>query len=352
MKKFLSVVLLVSLVSMILVGCGGKMETQNPDGPTTLIISNWGFSEDELLENIFKPFEEKFNAKIVLDTGNNSERLIKIRSNPNNNVDLIYLAQAFAQEGFDEGLFEKIDYSKIPNASQLNEKAKELTIEGQGPAYTVNRLGIIYDKEKLGFEIESFEDLWRPELQGKISIPEITTTFGPAVLYIASQKAGVDITTDNGEAAFKELEALKPNIVKTYSRSSDLVNMMGSGEIVAALAADFAYASVKNSSPEVVFIDPIEGSYLNFNTINIVKGSKQIDLAYEFINYLISEEVQVRAAKTIPDSPVNVNANLTDEEAEFLTYGEQITKSNLIDFKFVNEIMADWVNTWNRTLNQ
>ncbi len=48
----------------------------------------------------------------------------------------------------------------------------------------------------------------KDELKGKIAIPDITTTNGAAVVDIAATKAGVDITEDNGEAAFKELEKL------------------------------------------------------------------------------------------------------------------------------------------------
>ena len=40
------------------------------------------------------------------------------------------------------------------------------------------------------------------ELEGKIAIPDITTTFGPAMVYMASDYKGVDVTSDNGEAAF------------------------------------------------------------------------------------------------------------------------------------------------------
>ncbi|MCY6482904.1 polyamine ABC transporter substrate-binding protein [Clostridium aestuarii] len=356
MKKKIALFLTSILVTAAFVGCGenkqAKTDKKDSSEPTELVISTWGYSEDKLWENVFKPFEKANNVKIVLETGNNSERLTKLKTNPNSNIDIVYLAEGFAQDGIKEGLFEKVDYSKIPNAEKITEKAKYLINQGYGPAYTLNRAAIAYDPSKVDGEIKSWNDLWNASLKGKVSIPDITTTFGPSVVYTAAAKAGADVKGDNGEAAFKELEALKPNLVKTYKRSSDLANMFSSGEITAAVIADFAYPKVVESSPNVKFIDPEEGAYLNFNTINVVKSSKNKELALKFINYALSEEVQTRTAKALGESPVNVEVKLSEEESKNLTYGESLEKSNVIDYKFVNSVRTSWIDKWNRILNQ
>ncbi|MDZ5000714.1 extracellular solute-binding protein, partial [Clostridium perfringens] len=181
-------------------------------------------NEDVLKDTVFEPFAKAHGVEIVLEVGNNSESLTKMKNNPNSNIDITYLAESFAEQGIEAGIFEKIDYSKIPNAENINEKAKATVERGYGPAYTLNSIGIVVDPSA-GIEINSWEDLWKPELKNKIAIPDITTTNGPAIVDIAATKAGVDIKSDKGEAAFKELEALKPNVVKTYSKSSDLANM-------------------------------------------------------------------------------------------------------------------------------
>ena len=315
-----------------------------------LVISTWGLNEDLLKQNVFKPFEEKNNVKIVLETGNNSERLTKLKNNPNSEVDLMYLAESFSEQGATDGIFEKIDLSKIPNAAKLNSKAKALADNGYNVPYTLNRIAIAYNPTKVNFEIKSWKDLWRPELKGKIAIPDITTTFGPAMVFAAAEKARTG--KENMDAAFKALEALKPNVVKTYSKSSDLTNMFASGEIVAAPTADFVYGNISKATPEVKYINPEEGAFLNFNTISINKNSKNKDLALEFINYALSEEVQTRTAKALGESPVNVDVKLTAEESKNLTYGDTIEKSNTLDYKFVNPLMKDWIDKWNRILNQ
>lgn len=346
-KKILSLLLTGVISATALVGCG---KSEDSSAGNKLIVSTWGLNEDVLKKEIFEPFAKEHGVEVVLEIGNNSERLTKMKNNPNSNIDITYLAESFAEQGVEAGIFEKLDYSKIPNAKNINEKAKHTVENGYGPAYTLNSIGIVVDPSS-GVEIKSWEDLWKPELKGKIAIPDITTTNGAAIVSIAAQKAGVDITKDNGEAAFKELEKLKPNVVKTYSKSSDLANMFSSGEIVAAVASDFAYETIAKAKPGVENIIPQSGTYLNFNTININKNSKNKDLAYEFVNYALSPEVQERAAKALSEAPVNTEVKLNEEDAKNLTYGDIVEKAKTIDFKFVNPLMNEWINNWNRIMN-
>ncbi|WP_411169636.1 polyamine ABC transporter substrate-binding protein [Clostridium sp. MB05] len=348
MKKRILALLLTGLIlSTALVGCNKSGDAASNK---KLVISTWGLNEDVLKETVFEPFAKEHGVEIVLEVGNNSERLTKMKNNPNSNIDITYLAESFAEQGIEAGIFEKIDYSKIPNAENINEKAKATVERGYGPAYTLNSIGIVVDPSA-GIEINSWEDLWKPELKNKIAIPDITTTNGPAIVDIAATKAGVDIKSDKGEAAFKELEALKPNVVKTYSKSSDLANMFSSGEIVAAVASDFAYDTIAKAKPGVKNIVPESGTYLNFNTININKNSKNKELAYEFINYALSPEVQEKTAKALKEAPVNTEVKLTEEDSKNLTYGAVVDNAKIIDFKFVNPLMEQWINTWNRIMN-
>lgn len=346
-KRILALVLTAVIGTSALVGCG-KSEGSSTDNK--LIISTWGLNEDVLKETVFEPFAKEHGVEVVLEVGNNSERLTKMKNNPNSSIDITYLAESFAEQGIEAGIFDEIDYSKLPNSEKINDKAQSTVTNGFGPAYTLTSIGIVVDPS-LGVEINTWEDLWKPELANKIAIPDITTTNGAAIMSIAAEKAGVPLETDNGAAAFKELEKLKPNVVKTYSKSSDLANMFSSGEIAVAIASDFVYETIAKAKPEVLNVIPESGTYLNFNTININKNSQKKDLAYEFLNYALSAEVQERTAKALNEAPVNTDVNLSEEDAKNLTYGPIVDNAKTIDFKFVNSQMNDWINTWNRIMN-
>lgn len=348
MKK----IFVATLCAMLaLTGCGSSNVADSQSGKRTLVVSTWGLSEDVLHEEVYGPFEEAYNCEIVLELGTTSERYMKLANDPNSTVDVIELSQSAAANGYEADLFEKLDYTKVPNAKDLITAAADMTQSGYGPAYAVNSIGIIYDREAVGFEIKDFSDLWNPALEGKISIPEITSTFGPAVMYMASDYKGADITTDNGAAAFEALAELKPNIVKTYSKSSDLANMFASGEIEVAIVGDFAIPTIKSAAPTVEYVSPVSGTYANFNTVDMNKNSKNKDLAYAYINWRISGELQGVTAKKLNEAPTNSTVELSEEDAANKTYGEVADKAKAIDFSFVNPILNDWIDQWNRIIN-
>ena len=346
MKKRLGVLLCAAmLVGMS--ACSSKEEEKN-----TLTVSTYALSEDIVRRDVMAPFEEEFNCEIITDLGTAGDRLTKLQNNPDSGIDVIELNQSSAAKAYELGLVDKIDFSKIENAADLIAPAKKLQeMYGYGPAFVIQSCGIIYDKEAAGFEITSWEDLWRPELAGKIAVPDITSTFGVPMVHIASDYKGVDIKSDNGAAAFEALEELKPNVVKSYTKSSDLANMFAAGEIVAAVVGDFAVPVIEAADANCVYVVPESGTYANFNMIDVVATSKNKELAYKYINWRISSELQSVSSISLNEGPTNVKVQLTDEQASQMTYGKIAEKAKVIDYTFVNPLLPDWTDQWNRLLN-
>lgn len=362
MKRTIAVLLSLLILVLTLGGCAGSNQAPAPETaapaepganaePVEFVISTWGYNEDLLRKNVFEPFEKQFNCKIVLEVGNNDERIAKLKSNVGG-VDVIFLADSYSVDGIQQGLFEKINLDNVPNIKDIYDVAKSTIGDGYGPAYTINRTGIIYDSAAVTTPITSWSDLWREDLKKKISIPEVTTTAGPALVTAAANKAGVEL--EGGiDKAIAEIGALKPNLVKTYTKSSDFVNMFSQGEIVAGVGQDFVYANIKKAVPTAEFAELKEGNYANLNTINIVKGSKNKELAEKFINFYLSEEVQRANAIDKVDSPINTKVVLTEEEAEGLTYGKDIINGlKTIDWKQYNSNKAEIIEKWNLELSK
>ncbi|OXM82968.1 ABC transporter substrate-binding protein [Paenibacillus rigui] len=359
-KKMMGGLLSLSLVGLALSGCGAApakeqggsaATTPAPKGePTQLVISTWGFSDDFFKKEVYAPFEKEHNVKIVLEIGNNAERLNKVRQG-SSNVDLIYLSDYYAQQAIEAGLFEKIDRSRIPNLKDIYDVAKAPLGEDYGPAYTIGQLGIAYSPKAAGKDIKSWSDLWSPELSKKLTIPNITSTSGPMILDAASTVAGS--TSFDADKAFAKMKELNKGVVKYYGQTSEFVNMFAQGEIAAGPIMEMYMKDLKAAVPDAKFVSPSEGGYAIMNTVNVVKGSKNKQLAEDFINWHLSKEVQEKSAKAKIDSPVNTTLQLSAEESQGITYGKDVvSKLRKLDMKFVNQNLKGWIDRWNKEVTQ
>lgn len=311
----------------------------------TLTISWWGYNGDKLNANIIEPFKEKCGCDVVFETGNNADRLGKLTARGGKGVDVIYLTDSYSQLGIESGIFQELDRSRIPNVEELYDIA-QAPQGAYGPAYAVGRAGIVYDAEKVE-PITSWGDLWREDLAGAVSLPGITTTAGPMVVVMAGKHAGVDAYEDT-DAAFAAIEELKPNTVKNYNTGSEMVNLISTGEASVAIAQDFTLASLKSAVPSMTWAELDDGDIATLNTVNIPTGAANVDLAYDFINFILSTEVQQVNGEQGVDAPVNTEVELTPEQASIWTYGpEAIASLNRMDYAKMNAAKTDWIDRWN-----
>lgn len=314
-------------------------------GAETLTVSWWGYNGEKMNANIIEPFKKICGCDVQFETGNNADRLGKLAARGGKGVDVIYLTDAFSQQGIEQGLFQKIDPAKIPNLSKLYDLAKDPQA-GYGPAYTVGRVGIVYDSAKVK-PLTSWNDLWRADLKSAVTLPGITTTAGPMMVLEAGKHIGVD-AYDDTDKAFDAIETLKINSAKNYNTGSEMVNLISTGEASVAVAQDFTLASLQKAVPTMVWADLAEGDIATLNTVNIPKGAEHSDLAYQFINFLLSSGVQQAEAAQGVDAPVNTEVQLTPDQAKLWTYGpEAIGKLSRVDYAKMNAAKSDWIDRWN-----
>ena len=380
MRKTLSLVLAAAMLSTTIAACGSSnntatttaaaaettaaaetsaaAETTAAAGETadasaaqnfagqTLTISTFSFNAELLQKNIYDPFMEQTGAKLVVETGKNAERVTKIEESPEN-YDVVVISDSFAAQLGNDGVLGNIDRSKIANLDSIYDVAKAPMGEEYGPAYTFNRLGIVYDPSMTDVEIKSFADLWNPELKDCIAVPDITTTSGVLFYYATAAAFGLTPGQDD-DAIFAKLEELKPNVVKTWTSANDTITMLNQGEASVAALLDYSYTTAKQANPDYVWVSPSEGNFACFNMLNITKDCKNKDLAEAFINFYLSKDVQQADALDGVDAPVNTEVELTEEQAANFTYGQEMVDSLILpDWSLITEKKADWINRWN-----
>ena len=343
MKKFIALI----IAAMLLVSlCAAAFADDVP----TLVVSTWAANIDTITANVFTPFEEANNCKIVLDTGNNSARLGKLQENPDA-YDIVYFSDLYVKKAIAQDLFLPFDQSKVEGISDLYEFCQNPN-EGYGPGYTVTGFGILYNPEAFEKPLTSWASLWEDGVAENLALPDITVTSGPYMVEVAGKMAGVN-PAENDDPAFAKIKELSEAGAIFYSGSADLISKFEQGEVAAAVCQDFDASTIRGAVEGLVYvIVPEEGSYLGINQVNITKNSKNADLAYKFISWLISYDVQYKDALDRVEAPANVKVELTAEQAEGMCYGDAVKISDAPNWALYSEKNNEWIERYNEEIYQ
>jgi len=315
-------------------------------------VSTWGFNLDLIDKNITKPFKANYGIDIVRELGNNSTRLTKLEVQKKNPViDVVHFADYYAALAKTKGLIQPIDVSKLKNYDKIYDFAKDPIGGNYAIAYSVFGYSIVYRTDKIKTPITSWKDFWREDLKGRIALPNITITYGPAFMILTNELWGGKADDPSLSLAFDKLAALKPNVVTFYKRSSELINLFKMGEIWAAPVPRFAWGRLLATGLPLKWVNPKEGMLGFMSTVSIVKGAKHLDEAYKYIDFILSKDVQEAEAMDLVDSPVNKGVKVPKEIAEKLTYGEAQMKSlRFYDLNFIVKNRDKWLKIWNEKI--
>ncbi len=307
-----------------------------------LVIDSWGGKfPKSVTEFVAKKFKAETGADIEFITGGTIDRLNKaklMKARPES--DITFTTAHVGWLYVNDGLFEKLDLSKIPNAKNLfsTSKISDYHLAVYGYVYTI---AYRTDLTPKGIEFTTWEDLWRPELKGMISAAD----FDPShVISVAAHLAGAPAA--HWEKGQDKLRALKPNFKAFFTNDANSIQLFSSGETpVQVLLSSNGYHMMKQGVPMKIVV-PKEGAVLGIDTISITKGTKKADLAYKFINIVLSPEVQKGWAESEKRSPAVSNVKLSDETAKLpgvMTTEEQWKTMTLpMDQKVRAEKLGEW----------
>ena len=345
--------ILTLLAAVVLVGAvtaSGQAEVEAdadmPYAGQTLIVSAWGFNLDLIEQNVVQPFEEEHGVDVVFETGNNSERFTRMVARKNNpEVDVALFAGNWALNAAEEGLLQAYDPEKLTNLDDLYEIARDPLGNQTAIGYTVQNLGIVYRTDMVE-PITSWADLARPELSGFLSVPNITTTYGPTLVYMFAAAFGDGY--DDHEAGWEAMERIADSVTTAYGRSSELTTLIAQEEVYAAPYTSFSWGSLAATGHPVAKAIPEEGLPGAFSTIAIAHGADNVDLAHLYIDHMLSYDVQMAQAMDMVDSPARPDIELPSEIGDNLTYGrELIDQLHFFDLAEISAVQDEWIDRWN-----
>ena len=325
----ISVFTLVLLFSFTLTSCGGDEVTEG----YTLNVYNWGeYISDGSLGTLdvnaeFERYcEEELGIKVnvIYSTyATNEDMYSKILSGAGSMYDIVIPSDYTIQKMIKAGLLHSYDVNEIPNYQYIDDDFKGLYFDPENRysvPYTYGTVGVIYNSTMVDpedVEDESWDLLFNEKYKGKI----LQFNNPRDGLATAMFKLGLDINSTNKadwDRALALLAEQKP-IVQAYV-SDEIYNKMisNSASIAAYYVGD--YISMTWSNPDLAFYYPKEGTNVFVDSMCILESSKNKELAKEYINFMLSEEIAIANASYIgyasPNRLVYENEDYAEEMGE------------------------------------
>ncbi len=306
-----------------------------------LVISTWGGNWKDGVAIVGKEFTKRTGVEVDYITGGTLDRLAKAKvAGANPESDLTNTTAHVGYLYYSDGLMEKLDYSKIPNAADLYPMAKrsDFTVSDYvyiySPVFRTNAM-------PKDFKINSWEVLWSAAVKGKLGLPD----FDPSHIIIAATKlAGVK--PDEWDKVKPKLLALKPSIKAFYQSDATSQNLMRTGETPVQVMLNInGYHLEKLGLPVKIEI-PKEGAVVGVDVWGINAGSKKKDLAQKFIDLTLDPEMLAQLCNFHKCSPMNPKTKLAPEIASlpgiFTTQAQIEKEAIVLDDKTYATLLPQW----------
>lgn len=298
MKKTLfTIVLLVAV--MVLSACSGSSTK------ATLNVYNWG---DYVDKSVLREFEKEFDVKINYEEyANNEEMLAKLKAG-GTAYDVVFPSEYMIEYMISADMLHTLDHTKLTNYGNLDERFTNLAYDPENAhsvPYMWGTMGIVYNKNMVTKTVDSWDILWDQDYAGKILMLDSSRDS----LVPAFKRLGYSINTENLDelnAARDALIAQKP-LVRAYEVDTYKDQMIAEEAAMALTWSGDAYLLIAEN-PNLAFAVPKEGTNLWFDGMVIPKTAQNVELAHEFINYMMRADVAAKNSDYIKYSSPNAAA--------------------------------------------
>ena len=299
MKKNLFSLALVLLLVSVLTGCGNKEKLS--------IFLPGEYMSDELIPE----FEKMYNCKVDVELFDSNE-MMYTKVMAGGSYDILIPSDYMIERLIKEDYLQKLDLSKISNFGSLVEDVVSAPYNGFDPdnsysiPYFYGSVGIVYNKNNVStedVEAEGFEVMRDPKYAGKLYMYDSERDS----FMIAFKALGYSMNTNNEDeimAAYDWLVDLNSNMDPIIV-TDDVIDGMAQGrkDLAIVYSGDAAYILSENE--DMRFSMPECGTNVFVDAMVIPKNAENPELAYKFIDYVISYDVAYDNTEAVGYTSVN-----------------------------------------------
>ncbi|MBU2695670.1 MULTISPECIES: extracellular solute-binding protein [Pimelobacter] len=347
--KWLGIGAGVAAAPTLLAACGsdastspGSAGTGIPDGSgRTLSVSVWGGETERAFKETVEPvFRKLTGAKVQYDTGSGGERFNKLLAQIGSpTVDVFINSGENVYQANRQGLLTDIDTRRVPNAADIADWAK---LFPYGISYGLVAFGLTRAKGVPA--LTSWGDLWRPELAGRLGLPGIGHTQMPMFLIMAAELNGGSAT--DIDPGLKALAKLDPAVLQYFW--TEWADRAKGGEVDVVPEFNYSLLGANDAGVGFSFDFPQEKAIAADNTMAIVKGRPNEDLAHVFLDVAFDADVQTAFCGEWLGSPANTKATIAPKVAGKVPLASEILDQvRFFDLGEIANKRAEWTERLN-----
>ncbi len=311
---------IVIVLFLILILCGCEKDTNKNE----VNVLNWS---SYIPYSVISDFEKETGIKVNYGTySSNEELLAKISSSKEGTYDLIFPSDYMIELMISKNMLEEIDKSKIMNINNINpmflnqkfDKNNEYSI----PFLAATSL-IIVNREHIKDNITSYNDLLNSKYKNNIVLLDDQRI----VIGMALQALGYDMNetdTKKVNEAKDWLLKINPNVKAFDSDSPKTFLITNETDIGVIWNAEAIVAKEENPNLEIIY--PEDGFALSLDNYAIVKGAKNKNNAYKFIDYILRNDVN----KKITDEYPYINTTIENVNLDYLELYNILNKGSYV----------------------
>jgi len=334
-------VILAALLSATVMGCGKKQQ---------LFIYNWTYYTPQ---SVIEKFEKEYKVTVLYDEfASNEDMYAKIKAG-GSGYDIVFPSGDYVSIMINQNMLEKIDKSQIPNIVNIDPAVLKKSSFDPNMDYSVpyyyGAAGVVVNKAR----VPDFERSWsifsREDLRNRMTmLDDMREVIGDALKFLGYSVNTTDPAQIN-EARDLINNAWKPNLTKFDAdafgkgyANGDFWVVQGYPEVV--------YEEIEDNEQlkkDTVFFIPKEGGPAYLDSMCILKGSKNIDLAYKFIDFIHRPEIYAEFADSFKfPATANIPARQFLKEVPMYSANDLVTTELKDDLGNALDLYNDaWFNS-------
>ncbi|MCP1574959.1 putative spermidine/putrescine transport system substrate-binding protein [Herbaspirillum rubrisubalbicans] len=321
--------------------------------PTLYVGGYGGSTEQAFKEKIIPSFEAATGSKVVYVSGNSTDLLAKLQAQKGHQeMSLAMIDDGPMYQAVGQGLCANLEEGNGSREAYPNARM----IGGKSIGIGFIATGLVYNKEifaKNGWKAPtSWQDLSDPKYRQKLVIPPITNGYGLLTLVMMARLNG-----GNEEKIAPGFDVMikkvAPNVLAWEPSPGKLAEMLQTGEAALAVWGNGRVQAVIDQGAPVEFVYPKEGAVALMSAACVVEGAPQSKLAQQFLQYILSADVQAILANAQGWGPVNKTTKLTPEIMKRVVFGpDKVSQMIAPNYSVINAQRAEWTNRWNRAVER